>query len=110
MVGTAYSPALRVMPEDTFGNSLSGITVTFTGPNDRDTPHADGHVCPRQRQRLRVGAANGVAMATPTANNKSGGPFNVTAVAATQGSTTVSLPSPFQLTQPSGGRRKTSPS
>ena len=99
-VGTADGP-LQVWPEDAYGNRLTGVTVTFTGPTI-----PVGTILPVRtpavtfspgKTTVSVTSVNGMASVTPTADAYSGGPFTVT-VTATQGNVTVTLPNGYALT------------
>ena len=83
-VSTAFTNPLVALVTDTYGNPVSGVTVTFTPPGSGASGTFAGGV------NTAVTNASGLATSvTFTANATSGGPYNITASAS--GTNTVNF-------------------
>ncbi|HEX8837415.1 MAG TPA: Ig-like domain-containing protein [Candidatus Acidoferrum sp.] len=86
-INTAFATQLQATVKDSFGNGVSGVTVTFTAPGSGASGTFAGGV------NTATTNASGVATAAAfTANATSGGPYTVTASASgVSGSASFSL-------------------
>ena len=86
-INTAFATQLQAAVKDSFGNGVSGVTVTFTAPGSGASGTFAGGV------NTATTNASGVATAAVfTANATAGGPYTVTASASgVSGSATFSL-------------------
>lgn len=85
-VNTAFAAQLQATVKDSFGNPVSGVTVTFTAPGSGASGTFAGGV------NTATTNASGVATAAAfTANATAGGPYLVTASASGAGSINFSL-------------------
>lgn len=76
-INTAFATQLQATVKDSFGNGVSGVTVTFTAPGSGASGTFAGGV------NTATTNASGVATAAVfTANGTAGGPYTVTASAA----------------------------
>jgi uncharacterized protein (TIGR03437 family) len=92
VVGTSYGGALQALVQDTFGNAVSGVSVTFTAP-------ASGPSATFSGTPTVISNGSGIAISPTVTANTQVGSFQVTATSA---SATASAT--FNLTNITGGR------
>src|SRR5439155_556949 len=91
-INTAFATQLQATVKDSFGNVVSGVTVTFTAPGSGSGRTSAGGV------NAAVTNASGVATsAVFTANSVAGGPYTVSATVSGAAS-----PANFSLTNLAG--------